>query len=401
MAMDKETIKKIQELIGTDADGLWGNQSKAALDEFLAKRNEAPVAPVSAAPAVEPKEDPGKYTLPAPRQPRVNYFDSILAGAGTSPATREILSIGKSNAARAPMDSRGARIAELEKELADVQARRKALDTEEGMAKYKFVFDADPSAYLNLKQSLRNQEATEAIRKSNEKATEQSNLKSLWESASNKNDELYWQNASYKQAFKKAQETNDANGMEDALLGIKRTQSLMDKNARQMEQLRSRMLNGMGFETEKDEGPLPVKETDYQGAIDNARNVSLMKREIGELKQTIKVDNVSIPPKQKKANGAAWLKAISEKEDDVKKSPLAEDIKSEMLLELGGLRDSVNNYMKPQSKGGQGESMTAEKFATLSAKELFNMSHSALVNYKNKGFKNRNLERALAVTAGK
>jgi hypothetical protein len=175
----------------------------------------------------------------------------------------------------------------------------------------------------------------------------------------------------------------------------------MNKNDRQMEQLRSRMLSGMNFEADKDESLPPEKEFDYQGAIDNARNVSLMKRGIGELKQTIKVDNVNIPPKQKKANGAAWLKAISEKEDEVKNSPLGEDIKSEMLLELGGLRDSVANYMKPQSKGGQGESMTAEKFATLSAKELFNMKHSALVNYKNKGFKNRNLERALAVTAAK
>lgn len=327
----------------------------------------------------------------------MSYFDAILPkNTGT-----EILGMANGSAEASAGSARDSRIAELERELADVRARRKALDTEEGMAKYKFVFDGDPSAYLNLKQGLRNQEATEAIRKSNEKATEQSNLKSLWESASNKHDELYWQNASYKQAFKKAQETNDANGMEDALLGIKRTQSLMDKNDRQMEQLRSRMLSGMNFEADKDETLPPEKEFDYQGAIDNARNVSLMKREIGKLKQSIKVDNVNIPPKQKKANGETWLKSISEQEEAVKNSPLGEDIKSDMLLELGGLRDSVANYMKPQSKGGQGESMTAEKFAALPAKDLFNMKHSALVNYKKKGFKNKNLETALKVTAGK
>ena len=327
----------------------------------------------------------------------MSYFDAILPkNTGT-----EILGMANGSTEASAGSTRDSRIAELERELADVRARRKALDPEEGMAKYRFVFEGDPSAYLNLKQGLRNQEATEAIRKSNEKATEQSNLKSLWESASNKHDELYWQNASYKQAFKKAQETNDANGMEDALLGIKRTQSLMDKNERQMEQLRSRMLSGMNFGDEKDETLPPEKEFDYQGAIDNARNVSLMKREIGKLKQTIKVDNMNIPPKQKKANGETWLKNISEQEEAVKNSPLGEDIKSDMLLELRGLRDSVTNYMKPSSKGGQPESMTAEKFAALSAKELFNMSHKALVNYKNKGFKNRNLERALAVTAGK
>lgn len=326
----------------------------------------------------------------------MSYFDAILPkNTGT-----EILGMANGSAEASAGSARNSRIAELERELADVRARRKALDTEEGMAKYRFVFEGDPGAYLNLKQGLRNQEATEAIRKSNEKATEQSNLKSLWESASNKHDELYWQNASYKQAFKKAQETNDANGMEDALLGIKRTKSLMDKNERQMEQLRSRMLSGMKFEADKDETLPPEKEFDYQGAIDNARNVSLMKREIGKLKQTIKVDNMNIPPKQKKANGAAWLKAISEKEDDVKNSPLAEDIKSDMLLELGGLRDSVANYMKPSSKGGQGESMTAEKFAAMNAKELRNLGHKALLAYQKKGFKNKNLEWALANSAG-
>lgn len=299
------------------------------------------------------------------------------------------------------------RIAELEAELAEIRRQKASFDEEAEMGRYKFLWDADPSTYVNVEQSKRNAKATDDIRKANDQKSDQANLKSLWESASNKHDELYWQNASYKQAFKKAQETNDANGMEDALLGIKRTQSLMDKNDRQMEQLRSRMLGSMGFKDDTPragqdpDNPSATPESGYQVAIDNARNVSLMKRGIGELKQTIKVDNMNIPPKQKKANGAAWLKAISEKEDEVKNSPLAEDIKSEMLLELGGLRDSVANYMKPQSKGGQGESMTAEKFAALSAKELFNMKHSALVNYKNKGFKNRNLERALAVTAGR
>lgn len=318
------------------------------------------------------------------------YFDTILSGPSV-----DVLKAANGSAAA----DRDSRISALEAELAEIRKQRKAFDNEEEMGKYKFLYEGDPSTYINVKQNKRTAEATENIRKSNEKATENSNLKTIWEGLNTKHDELFWQNAAYKQAFKKAKESNDANGMEEALLGIQRTQAGLNKNDRQMEQVRGRLMKGIGMD-EPDVKEEDVDVSSYQNDIGNARNVSLMKRGIGQLKNTIKVDNVSITPAQKKANGQAWLQAISEKEEEVKASPLSEDIKSDMLLELGGLRDSVTNYLKPQAKGGQGESMTAERFASLSAKELRNLGHKALLGYQKKGFRNKNLDWALANSAG-
>ena len=403
-----EEIEQMQFFIDTDRDGKWGPKSQKALDKFkreYERRNASRLYLDNLLSANELRGDMddaerlGGTTLPKPRT-TFNYLPGLQT-TGSQYNAKNVLGLDDFSAPdMQPVGNPNSeRIAQLEARLAEIAKERKAFDTEEEMGKYKFQYEGDPSTYINVKQNKRTAEATENIRKSNEKATENANLKTIWEGLNNKHDELYWQNAAYKQAFKKAKESNDANGMEEALLGIKRTQAGLNKNDRQMEQVRGRLMKGIGMD-EPDVKEEDVDVSSYQNDIGNARNVSLMKRGIGELKNTIKVDNVSITPAQKKANGKAWLQAIAEKEEEVKSSPLSEDIKSDMLLELGGLRDSVTNYLKPQAKGGQGESMTAERCATLSAKELRNLGHKALLGYQKKGFRNKNLDWALANSAG-
>lgn len=300
----------------------------------------------------------------------------------------------------ADFDQKASRIEQLRGEIASLEKQIKDYDAEEEMGKYKFQYDADPSTYVNVQQSKRNAEATEAIRKTNEKASEQSNMKSLWEGTSLKSEELFWQLKDFEQKFSEAKRENNVYGMEQALEGMKKTQAVLNRTNAERESLRQKLMAG----AEPEAVEVPKDGTDYsqyEKGIAGARDVTNMKAKLVKLKKDIKVDNVSIPPRQKALNGKKWLADIDAQQKEIEASPLSDENKAALKGELDDMREAVRNYLKPAGKGGQGESMTSDKFMALSAKDLKALGNKALRNYKNRGFKNRNLDWAINVTAGK
>ena len=253
------------------------------------------------------------------------------------------------------------RIAEITKRLEEIREAKKNYSVEEEMGKYKFLFDADPSTLANYKQSLRNAEAAEKIRQKNEKSTEAYSLKSLFENSADKNDTLRADLMSAQQRFEQAKRENNADGMERALLDIKRVQSALNSNTRKHEQLRKKLAESLGVDMSDNEEVADTTDySAYGNDITAAKGVSEMKGSIERLGNSIKTDNVAISKRDKALKAKQWLEQIGEQRQAVENSPLSDDAKQALYTDLDKMEEAVRNYKKPASKSGQAETETID-----------------------------------------
>lgn len=203
-----------------------------------------------------------------------SYFDAIL------PQSTAVDILNTAN--DAARSDRSARIAELERELAEIR-KQKAQFSEEGeMGKYKFLYDADPSTYTNYMQNLRSAEQTEKIRKATEDATKASELKS----ALNRNT-LELENALIDQqaadaALGRVQGGSDNAAIEQAEFAKKRADTAVNRLQRERKELSRQMAERLGIsvsdvETDekkvvKNDEPKPAGSSSGEDAYYKERN---------------------------------------------------------------------------------------------------------------------------------
>ena len=403
MAMDKETIKLIQQLVGADADGIWGPKSKAAFDEYLGKQNEQP-APAPT-PAPEPaSEGPREYTMPVsksmPAPAKAGYFDSILSGV--SPTTTKIMNQGRAN-------SFGDRIAELEAQLAEVRRRKAALNTEEDMGKYKFVYDADPSTYMTYKQGIRTAKQTEDIRKATEDATKASNAQNLWNQLSDKREVAEWAVRSAENKFAEAERSGNTDAMKAARDEIERYTTAVKKLDAQQDQLRKKFMKELGV-VDVDVRKDPEAYAGYDERIGSAISNEGIVKDLGALKTKLDTSRkAKFTTDEIKATAAEADREIPALRDRIEKSNMSDAHKAEMLANLDELDKLANDWRgtgankpKPKYTPEEEKNMYQKALDKLATKQqLVDKGYQWLKKASDLGCTHKYLQFALDAAAGK
>lgn len=254
-----------------------------------------------------------------------------------------------------------ARIAEIDKRLAEIKKEKERLQNgglEEAMGKYKFLYDADPSTYMQYKQNLRNAEQTEKIRKATEDATKASNLQSQWKQNGIDMEVANYDLAAAQNEFKNAQGNNDSNGMQNALLKMKQAQAKKNRLSRENDILRSKLFKDLEVGEVKDD----TDYSEYEKGIAGADDVSKLQRAVEATKKSIAVDNVSIKKEDKAKFVEEKTAELDKQEAAIKNSPLNEDNKTKLLAIVEDSRKALKDYGKSSGKGGQGVKLTKEDY---------------------------------------
>lgn len=282
--------------------------------------------------------------------------------------------------------SRSARIEELNRQIAELESKLKGRDVESEMGKYKFVFDADPSAYMNHQQSLRNAKATDDIRKANEAAADKQRVIDAWKQNSMDLEASRYSVASAQNKYDEAKSARNTKAMKEAGVELSRQKAaykrLQDENAA----LRAKAAPWLFGESVK-AAPAGAPGGDLQ--LDDETNRDIASSEAFQNKLTeisridSAVDNMRIPKKQKNA----YVKETGEKLDsfeaEVKNSDMLESDKRELLNLIDEKRKQLRGYSKPADKGGQG---TTYVKGTL-AKEMSGKTRAQLEKYSDSQLK--------------
>lgn len=317
------------------------------------------------------------------------YLDSIMPGS-------RVQQVSAMGAAVKEYNDRDARIAELEKELAEIREQKKSLDVEADMGRYKFQYEADPSTYTNVMQSRRNAEETRRIREANEKATAKSQDQSALKELGTGMFTAYYAIQSAENALKEAIESGNPVAIRNAKTTLSQEKALYKKHKDQYDLLAAKVMKDLGVEA-----PASGKEEklDLDNDVDvmAAKAYQDLKGKImtatDELRQRPEIMDKTV---KKNLIDGANKKLAAFRERAGKLSSLSPTLKAELETSLNAYSDAIPGFRKSQPTN-----MTPEQFAALAAPELKKLGHDALVRYKQRGFTNPRLEWAIKATAGK
>lgn len=329
------------------------------------------------------------------------YFDSILAGA--NPATREIMNTGMANANQAQADSRSARIAELEAQLAEVRKRKAALSEEDEMGKYKFVYDADPSTYMNYKQGIRNAKQTEDIRKSNDQKSERDNLRNSWKESGTSLLVARYDLADAENAYNQAVSASDPDAISKAGLALSRAKANYAAKLRDNDALRSKVYEAFGINTApqsevKDEDIYSAeKDQNYVGA----EKLQRTRNDLNLLEKEVKTDNMAIDPTDKETMIKDWTNRLNTLEAQMKDSTLSDKNRGDLETQIQGIREAIRKFGKPAGKGGQSTKVTQAEVDAMNFTDLKRKGYAWLKAIRDAGLTHPDLNKAINATRTK
>lgn len=302
----------------------------------------------------------------------MGYFDSILQGA--NPATREVMNTGYANYQQGANDSRNARIAELEAELASIREQRKAFDTEAEMGKYKFLYDADPSTYTNYRQSMRSAEQTEKIRKATEDATKASELKNAINNNTIALEAALIDQEAADAAWKRVQGSGNTEAIENAKFAKKRADGAVNRLDRERKELSRQMAERLGIsvpEVETEELKSFKREfggdDSYKERNDELKQINGW---LDRVKTEFEVDNMSMEPGEKEPKVNDGMTKVAQYRGWVEKSDLSTDEKEKLMTRLAEAEKAIKDFARPAAKGGKGEKLTPEQVKANYQKEV-------------------------------
>jgi hypothetical protein len=304
-----------------------------------------------------------------------------------------------------------AKIEQITRRLAEIREEKKALDTEKEMAEYKYLYEADPSAYMNLMHNRKTAEQTEQIRKGSEEATRQANLQSAYKENSNGLMVARYDLSEAENAYREAQASGDPERAEKAYISLKRARANYDKLAKENGVLRERVMKAFGLSQENPEKPAEVapeatpEDSAHAESVKNLRDYQGALAEISVLANKVKTDNMPVS----KAEKAKRVKELNEKVDalqaTIDNAKVGTAQKAEAQKQLDSLREQVRTFSKPSAKGGQGTKKTVEDYQAVldsnpTTSMLVALGYNYLVNAKKAGAKNPNLDKAISKAMG-
>lgn len=289
-----------------------------------------------------------------------------------------------------------ARIAEIDRRLEEIkkeQERWKNGGLEESMGQYKYLYDADPSTYMSYKQNLRNAEQTEKIRKATEDATKASNAQTAWKQL------LIDEEA---EKYNLAAIQNKAN---QALASGNKSEYIAAKNdeARAVAKL-SRLAKDKDMykkQFAKELGLLDREEDKVEAQYDSAADANVA--QLGNLEQLVadissETDKLRQRPdamqkgnKNELVGNAQQKLAEFRKRSEELKRTLSPTRYTELENSINAFEDSITKFKK-----GQTVKLTKETFARMTAPQLVKLGKRVLLKYKNQGWTNQYLDKAIA-----
>lgn len=261
-----------------------------------------------------------------------------------------------------------AKIEQITRRLAEIREEKKALDPEREMAEYKYLYEADPSAYMNLMHNRKTAEQTEQIRKGSEEATRQANLQSAYKENSNGLMVARYDLSEAENAYREAQASGDPERAEKAYISLKRARANYDKLAKENGVLRERVMKAFGLshespEKQPQEAPEATPEDSaHAESVKNLRDYQGALAEISVLANKVKTDNMPVS----KAEKAKSVKELNDKVDalqaTIDNAKVGTAQKAEAQKQLDSLKEQVRTFSKPSAKGGQGVNKTVEDY---------------------------------------
>lgn len=386
--MSRDEIKKLQEIIGTDVDGIWGPKSRAAYSAWLDNSS-------------KPSEDTfvsPEDTINAGKTTNFNLGDEYNVAEELG-ETKLDPNYGRDPRAKSgfdPMDSfvapqmdnlydKSTRIAEIQRRLDEIKREKEKYDVEEKMGEYKFLYDADPSTYTAHKQNLRSNEQTNAIRKASEDATKASQAQTAWRQLLIDEETAKYDAQAAQNRVNEAKQSGNAQAYSEAMTELSRINAKINRLNRDKDEYRNRFAEMLGVSREE-MGEQPSadwnKETDdtYKkvNAIETLRgDIAIGKDKVRKLPKAVK-------PKIKSNNinemTAEYdrLKDILEQNKDI----LNPEVAAKLSTELSELEDAITNYGKNQLV-----TMTPEKFLSMTYASMLATNNPKLLRaYKAKGW---------------
>lgn len=391
--MSRDEIKKLQEIIGTDVDGIWGPKSRAAYSAWLDKGSQQ--SETEFAFDGEPVSGYTKEEFEQNLSSNGNMFGSDPyrdrhpdAKAGFHPEDSFI----------APqmemLYDKSTRIAEIQRRLDEIKREKAKYDMEGKMGEYKFLYDADPSTYMTHQQNLRSNEQTNAIRKASEDATKASQAQTAWRQLLIDEETAKYDAQAAQNRVNEAKQSGNAQAYSEAMTELSRINAKINRLNRDKDEYRNRFAEMLGVSREEmGEQPSADWNKEEDDTYKRLNAIETMRGDIAIGKDKVRKLPKAVKPKVKSTNIAEMtaehdrLKGILEQNKDI----LNPEVAAKLSTELSELADAITNYGKNQSV-----TMTPEKFAKLSPDQLVARGLKQLKLDKAKGYKNNNLDWAIA-----
>lgn len=254
------------------------------------------------------------------------------------------------------LEDRTNRIAELDKKIADLKNRIANWDGEGAIARYRFVYENDPSIYTQRFQSERSHKHALDLQKESQKKTDVQQKMDAWKQNSIDMDNARYSVAHWQQQLTAAKNAHDTKAYDNAKIELDRANAAYRRALRNNESLQKQVGSIFGFPQEPEN---PAKETVQGGEVDQDRvameNFNAMKNELDLIDAS--VDNMPVDKKAKAQFIAEKNAQIDEAEKRIRSSDMLEADKNGLLKLAAEKRKALKDYSKPQGKGGQGTKM--------------------------------------------
>lgn len=258
-----------------------------------------------------------------------------------------------------------AKIEQITRRLAEIREEKKALDPEREMAEYKYLYEADPSSYMNLMHNRKTAEQTEQIRKGSEEATRQANLQSAYKENSNGLMVAQYDLAEARNQLQAAYaDGSDPNAIARARNAYNRAEANYNRLARENEVLRGRVMKSLGMAEEKPaEAPEAQQGADEEHlkAVSGA-NAYQEAKGILDTMQNIAPDNMNVSKAEKKRALDEMNAKLARAKELYNSGKFGPQAKAEMVKLIEATEEKIRNYGKPVGKGGQGTDKTKEDY---------------------------------------
>lgn len=392
--MSRDEIKKLQEIIGTDVDGIWGPKSRAAYSAWLDKGS-------------QPSATEDTFVQPT------NLFEGHQSSADYTPEEFEknlarADGIGSDPRAKSgfdPMDSfvapqmdnlydKSTRIAEIQRRLDEIKREKAKYDMEGKMGEYKFLYDADPSTYMTHQQNLRSNEQTNAIRKASEDATKASQAQTAWRQLLIDEETAKYDAQAAQNKVNEAKQSGNAQAYSEAMTELSRINAKIKRLNRDKGEYRNRFAEMLGVSREE-MGEQPSadwnKESDASyGKLNALENLG---RDVETGLNDLRTRPASMKDKQKQSlikthgNNLAQYRDIYEKNKDV----LGSTQQADWNKKFAEYSDAIPKFKKSQST-----TMTQEKYSKFTASQLVKRGLRQLQKDKASGLKHPDLDWAIS-----
>lgn len=391
--MSRDEIKKLQEIIGTDVDGIWGPKSRAAYSAWLDKGSQQ--SETEFAFDGEPVSGYTKEEFEQNLSSNGNMFGSDPyrdrhpdAKAGFHPEDSFI----------APqmemLYDKSTRIAEIQRRLDEIKREKAKYDMEGKMGEYKFLYDADPSTYMTHQQNLRSNEQTNAIRKASEDATKASQAQTAWRQLLIDEEQAKYEKMDAENKVRAAQQSGDAAAYRDAKVGLSRINAKMNRLAKDKDEYRNKFAEMLGL-SKADMGEPAGGDWDEQndvtyGKLNALQNLGRdVENSMNDLRK--RPDKMSDAQKRNiettnRSKHAEYLD-IYNKNKDV----LGSTQQADWEKKLNSLEDAISTFKKSQPT-----TMTQDKYSKFTASQLVKRGLRQLQKDKASGLKHPDLDWAIS-----